>query len=381
MASRMSVVKRVIHWDLVHKLIKCPEQLNLQELLGLCTQFFALQTVIGVVSFAHSMFTRSLSLAACEQIAFPLAGLYWAQDERRGPRDVRWWAAFWLISSLRGFVRVAVTGIGLQVFVAMAFTSMLYFTQWCILARLWCWLHIRNATTAQFYLNVVIENSKDAQQSRARDQLRQAGSVVDLVTSSLVLDSEDAATLFQNVEAIIAQHIRDKAGISATVRKELQRGNLVVVLVAVKSIDARKMLQLAGAQEKLKRIDMCLHLIKGFPAWIKSDAENVLLSHVAAGLLENVSKEMVGQICQLGGADVDVEVKSKDAEPAFLVAAMKQLDNEEIAIGQGRSTPATAADEVWPCFCGHAHARIRNVPTTQLTVQQVTCSLSPQQFL
>ena len=75
------------------------------------------------------------------EVAFPLTGMHFAR-EGASNRAVRWWIAYWLLETLfTSFQQVSRGESNLRVLAV-------YGLQWLALARLWCWLHVQQASAA-----------------------------------------------------------------------------------------------------------------------------------------------------------------------------------------------------------------------------------------
>jgi len=253
-----------------------------------------------------------------------------------------------------------------------------YGIQWLALARLWCWLYVQHIASVQFYLNIVIESGRNPFYSRATTTGRSSRSTsVDLLADR-ILDDKYACRLAEGVEKMICEKLRDEAAISAKAKKHFQRGNLIVVLVSIERVNLRKMLELKGEQQRLRKVDVVMRILRQLPMPLKFDLEQVFLSQICRQMIEQVPSKLTRQMCEIGGVNVDVEAKTKDEQADFLLEAMRQLDEEDILEAQNRHTIAVGGDEVWPFLCGYGQAKVRHVPTTACYPRQVTCSISPQ---
>ena len=367
--------RHLLRWDLVNRLVEKPERLSMLELLLLARQFFALHAVLGLCSLLLQMFGRCVTLSGIWNVVFPLAGMHFARHEGMGSyRAVRWWMAFWLLETLFALIQsVGRTGAVINVRAVAA-----YGIQWLALARLWCWLYVQHIASVQFYLNIVIESGRNLFYSRATTTGRSSrSSSVDLLADR-ILDDKYASRLAEGVEKMICEKLRDEAAISAKAKKHFQRGNLIVVLVSIERVNMRKMLELKGEQQRLRKVDLVMKVVRQLPVPLKFDLEQVLLSQICRNMIEQVPSKLTRQMCEIGGVNVDVEAKTKDEQADFLLEAMRQLDEEDILEAQNRHTIAVGGDEVWPFLCGYGQAKVRHVPTTACYPRQVTCSISPQ---
>eukprot|EP00913_Durusdinium_trenchii_P025597 g24025.t1 len=302
------------------------------ELLLLARQFFALHALLGLLGLLVEALAQTVTLAGLWNVAFPVTGMHFARENGGTNRAVRWLA----------------------------------------LARLWCWLHVQQTSSVQFYLNIVIESGKEHWLSRAT-----ASTIRSTRSTSTFADDKYASRLAESVENMIRDKLRDEAAIMAKAKKHFQRGNLIVVLVSIERIDMRKMLELKGEQHRLRRVDLIMKCLRFIPIPLKFDVEEVLLTQLCRNMIGNVPSQLTRQMCEIGGVNVDVEAKSKDQQADYLLEAMRQLDEEDIQEAKNRRSYAFGGDEVWPFFCGYGHAKVRHVPTTACYPRQITCSISP----
>lgn len=358
---------------MVNRLAEKPSGLSVSELLLLARQFFALHALLGLLGLLVEALAQTVTLAGLWNVAFPVTGMHFARENGGTNRAVRWWIAYWLLETLFSFFQGLSRGdTNLRVLA-------LYGLQWLALARLWCWLHVQQTSSVQFYLNIVIESGKEHWLSRATaSTIRSTRSTsVDLLADKTFADDKYASRLAESVENMIRDKLRDEAAIMAKAKKHFQRGNLIVVLVSIERIDMRKMLELKGEQHRLRRVDLIMKCLRFIPIPLKFDVEEVLLTQLCRNMIGNVPSQLTRQMCEIGGVNVDVEAKSKDQQADYLLEAMRQLDEEDIQEAKNRRSYAFGGDEVWPFFCGYGHAKVRHVPTTACYPRQITCSISP----
>ncbi|CAJ1439913.1 unnamed protein product [Effrenium voratum] len=361
--------KQLLRWDLVSRLMEKPDRLSVSELLLLARQFFALHALLGLLSLFLQALAQSVTVPGLWNVAFPLVGMHFAKDVGGANRAVRWWIAYWLLETLFTFFQTIGHDANIRAIAA-------YGLQWFVLARLWCWLHVQQSCSVQFYLNIVIESGREHFYSRPTMRSGRSTSV-DLLSDRDFSDDKYISRLAEGVERMICEKLRDEAAMVAKAKKHFQRGNLIVVLVTIERVDMRRMLELKGEQHRLRRVDVVMRLLRHLPVPLKLDLEQVLLSQICRNMIENVPSQLTRQMCEIGGVNVDVEAKGKDEQADFLLEAMRQLDEEDILEAKNRHTIAVGGDEVWPFFCGYGHAKVRHVPTTACYPRQVTCSISP----
>lgn len=95
----------------------------------------------------------------------------------------------------------------------------MYSLQWLALARLWCWLHVQQASSVQFYLNIVIDSKETWLSKATASTIRSTrSSSVDLLADKTFAEDKYASRLAESVEKMICEKLRDEAAIVAKAR-------------------------------------------------------------------------------------------------------------------------------------------------------------------
>eukprot|EP00439_Symbiodinium_sp_Y106_P007516 s2811_g1.t1 len=86
----------------------------------------------------------------------------------------------------------------------------------------------------------------------------------------------------------VARALQDELGVTATVTKQFQRGNFLVLLVSIEQIDMRKMIASKSSEKMLKRFDKFMHFLSHLPSWVMMDLQNLVLLQVGNGLIQKM---------------------------------------------------------------------------------------------
>lgn len=313
---------------MITRLIQQPEELDMNELLGLSRGFFSLQAAVGLVSFLYGAFHQSMGLSTVGNFTIPLLGIYSSQDDNpENYKALRVCALYWVLGALYSFFE-AFLGRSFRSAVTSALKTVLYVLQWMVLARLWRWMQHRYVCTVKFYLNIVIKNKQEVVVTKAVERNRFTGKLLGKIANKLVSEDMFSEKVAANVEQNIPQRLLNEGGITATAKTQFHRGNFFVVLVSVEKIDLRKMLISRLDEKQMKRFDQVMHYIEVLPRWVKTDLESLILMQVGKGLLDRMPESMTRQLRDMGGLDVEVESKLPSEEAEFFFAVMKQMDEE-----------------------------------------------------
>ncbi|CAE7339267.1 unnamed protein product [Symbiodinium natans] len=234
----MAAMKKLFNADMIGKLVEHPDQLDMHELIELSRSFFTLQAVLGGLGFAYGAFHSSMGLTSVGNFIMPLLGIYSTRDDNPDNyKCLRLCALYWVLGAIFSFFE-AFLGFDLHKVIVGTLKTAMYGLQWLVLARLldglWRWLQVRYVGTVKFYLNVVVKNKKEVVQTQARERSRVAGKILGKIANRFVVtDDVFSEKLAGNLEKSMPKRLQDEVGVTATVAKQYQRGNFLVLLVSI----------------------------------------------------------------------------------------------------------------------------------------------------
>lgn len=322
----MAVLKKLLNADMIAKLVEHPEQLDMPELIELSRNFFKMQAVVGGLAFLYGAFHSSMGLTTVGNFLMPLLGIYSTRDDNPDNyKCLRLCAMYWILGAIFSFFE-AFLGFDLHKVTIGTLKTTVYGVQWLVLARLWRWLQVRYVGTVKFYLNVVIKNKKEVVRSQARERSRVAGKILGKIANHFLTDDAFSEKLAGNLEKSMPKRLQDELGVTATVAKQFQRGNFLVLLVSIEQIDMRKMIASKSSEKMLKRFDKFMQFLSHLPSWVMMDLQNLVLLQVGNGLVQKMPENMTRQLRDAGGVEVEVESRRPEEEAELFFTAMKQME-------------------------------------------------------
>ncbi|CAE7944977.1 unnamed protein product, partial [Symbiodinium sp. KB8] len=238
---------------------------------------------------------------------------------------------YWILGAIFSFFE-AFLGFDLHKVTIGTLKTTVYGVQWLVLARLWRWLQVRYVGTVKFYLNVVIKNKKEVVRSQARERSRVAGKILGKIANHFLTDDAFSEKLAGNLEKSMPKRLQDELGVTATVAKQFQRGNFLVLLVSIEQIDMRKMIASKSSEKMLKRFDKFMQFLSHLPSWVMMDLQNLVLLQVGNGLVQKMPENMTRQLRDAGGVEVEVESRRPEEEAELFFTAMKQMESQTYCV-------------------------------------------------
>jgi len=338
---------KLFRWDNLRMVALEPEKVDVQELMGICHQIFAVQTVVGVAGFVPAALTHSLGLETVGNVVIPAWGFRSTRAvDPECYHVIRVAALYWLFGLVFGVLRcaynldvVAVPKVFLKTTISVI--------QWIAFGRMWRLLQDERMKKARFYLNVVILNKREVIDTGVKTKTgwgskvgtRGLGKMAAALANKVVTDDKFSKKIGANMETNIPEKMA-LMGIKASAKLMFTRGNLLVMQVVVESIDVRKLVGNRLDDKKADKLNMWLEYL---PPRFRREIDDFMKARLAVGLMQKLPENMAGQLRELAGIEVEVESAAPDQEAECLFELLAQLDQQSEAQEVPEDAPGDAA--------------------------------------
>eukprot|EP00930_Biecheleria_cincta_P062727 TRINITY_DN48176_c0_g1_i1.p1 TRINITY_DN48176_c0_g1~~TRINITY_DN48176_c0_g1_i1.p1 ORF type:complete len:330 (+),score=48.06 TRINITY_DN48176_c0_g1_i1:25-990(+) len=321
---------------MLQPLLKDPRSMTAPELLSTVQLTFAVQALLSTAKLLFITLDKRTTLEALANVVAPTLALYYLRGDLKPDvyRVVRLAAAYLscgVLFDLLCLILFRAFDTWLTVTTAILLVRLLVSAaQWVVLIRQWRELREAGLLHRQFYLNCAILNSNEALKSGISNQCtavgtrhlgRLAGHIVAKAVSEETFGSKVADEMVRMLPESMVQ-----SGIKTIVSKEFQRGNVIVLLVTIQSVDIPNLVEANAGPKQAGRLSSWLGLLPGL---LRDEIHSLVLTGVAAFLVEKLPESVASELKEMGGVKVVAEAKTREDEAAFFFSMLRDLEIHE----------------------------------------------------
>jgi len=320
---------KLLRWDNLQMVARHPERVDPGELTAICHQIFLVQGTLGVVSFVPAAYSHTLGLETVLNVVIPWWGFYSTKEvDPENYRPIRIAAVYWVLGAVFGLLQ-CIFSLDYRALPRVLLKTGISIVQWIAFARLWRILLHEKMTKARFYLNIVVLNKKEVVNAGVQKKTglegRGLGRLAGVLANCMVTDDKFGANLGKRLEEMIPRRMEEQ-GIKAKAALEFKRGNLVVMLVTVKSVDMRTLVAKKLGDDKANKFNKWHEFL---PRSLQREFEDFVISRLAAGLMTKLPENVAEKMKEMGGMEVAAEAKTPEEEAEYLFKLLAQLDQTD----------------------------------------------------
>lgn len=312
-----------VAWQYWQWLAVQPKQGNSQDLLEVCHQILLLQAAIGVASLFAAVWSLTIELEVLLNILVPVYTFYSAREVApESQRDLFAASAYWslgmALATLGAFFRFDVWRL-LRLLPSIVIAGI----QWLALGRLWCALQDKRLKQSRFFLNVVVLGKKAV--AKPFSCSSRLGKLTGAFGGRLNSDAKLCQRLAERLLAGIPEKLSE-AGVTAKVTVGFQRLSVMVLLVILESVDARRALVEVSAGKYADWQQRCRDIM---PRRLRDEIDNLFMAAAASEMVRGIPECIAAQLSEIARQDVAVEAKPPEDQADYLLRLLSQLDRQE----------------------------------------------------